>query len=84
MMELLAQAATVGILATLISESKLFAKLRDWIYWDLFYCPICLSFWIGAPYLYYGFQHYFLVLALANCWMLVVLKLYRELDESSK
>jgi len=84
MIELLAHAATVAILSTLISESKLFAPVRKRLDFSLLYCPICLSFWIAAIYLTNGVEHYFLVLAIANVWMLVVMKLYEAIDEATE
>jgi hypothetical protein len=83
MFELLEHAATVAILSTFISESKLLSPIRNKLNFDLLYCPICLSFWVGAIYLYSGIGHYFLTLAIANVFMLIVLKVYRELDEAS-
>lgn len=44
--------ATIGI-TYLITESHLLDKPREWIaskhklLAELFYCPICMSFWIG-------------------------------------
>ena len=76
----LQHAAFVGVLACLISESEIAATIRDKIGWRLLYCPICLGFWLALPAFIYGPLHYTLVVALSNVWMLVILKVYAELD----
>lgn len=81
-MGLIEHSAIVAVLATLISESKLFSRLRTWLGWDLLFCPICLSFWLALPTLYWGAGDYFLTLAIANVWMLVILYNYKLLDEA--
>lgn len=84
MTEAITHAAVVAILATLISESVLLSKIRKRLGFDLLYCPICLSFWLASPYIITdGLYHYFLTLAFANVWMLVVLRVYAELDAAS-
>lgn len=82
--DLLAHAAVVAMLATLISESKLLSPVREKLNWDLLYCPVCLSYWLSALYLWFGVNHYFLTLALSQVWILVVLKVYAELDKASE
>lgn len=81
MIDLLAQSACVAVLATLISESILLAKVRDRFDTYLVNCPICLGFWFALPTFYFGFTHYFLVVAMSNAWMLVIVKLYNELEK---
>jgi hypothetical protein len=76
----LQHAAAVGVLACLISESEIAATLRDKIGWRILYCPICLGFWLALPAFVYGPLHYLFVVALSNVWMLVILKVYAELD----
>jgi hypothetical protein len=79
--QLIAHSAFAGVTACLISESKLFAPIRNYLQWDVLYCPICLGFWLAAPALLeHGFHQYFLVVGLSNVWMLIILKVYRELD----
>ena len=57
------------------------APLRDKLGWRVLYCPICLGFWIAWPIaVIYGPSHYLFVVALSNVWMLVILKVYAELD----
>ena len=70
----------VGVTACLISESKVFAPIRKWLKWDLLYCPICLAFWLALPFFAVGFFHYFLAVGFSNVWILLILKVYRELD----
>jgi hypothetical protein len=77
-------AAVVGVLACLISESEIAAKLRLWLNWRVMYCPICLGFWLALPALYWGLLHYFTVIALSNLWMLVILKVYEALDATAE
>ena len=73
--------AVVGVVACLISESKAFSPVRELLNFDLLYCPICLGFWIAIPILLRdGWLAYFSTVALSNLWMLVILKVYRELD----
>ena len=76
----LQHAAAVGVIACLISESQVMATVRDKIGWRILYCPICLGFWLAVPSLVYGLLHYLFVIALSNVWMLVILKVYAELD----
>lgn len=88
-------AAIVGVTACLVSESKIAAPIRDGIgrlprnrltrgLTDLVYCPICLAFWLATPYLSGGATAYFTTVAISNIWMLVILRVYRELDEASE
>ena len=74
------QAAAVGVLACLISESAIMHRVRELIKWDLLYCPICLSFWLSAPALFEGVQFYFAVVAFSNLWVLTILKTYEALE----
>lgn len=76
-------AAVVGVLACLISESEIAAKVREWLGWRVLCCPICLGFWLALPAMYYGLFHYFLVLATSNLWMLIILKVYEALDATA-
>jgi hypothetical protein len=77
----LQHAAAVGVIACLISESEIAAPIRDKLGWRVLYCPICLGFWIAWPTaVIYGPSHYLFVIALSNVWMLVILKVYAELD----
>jgi len=81
MMEVAAQAAFVAVVATLVSESFLMSRFRDYCDTYLVNCPVCMAFWLALPFMYYGFLHYFLVIATANLWMLVILKVYAELEK---
>jgi hypothetical protein len=76
----LQHAAAVGVVACLISESEIAATVRDKLGWRILYCPICLGFWLALPAFVYGPLHYLFVVALSNVWMLVILKVYAELD----
>ena len=73
--------AGIAVISCLISESKLWHPIRQYLNFDLLYCPICLGFWIAAPVLYHGMIPYLATIAFSNLWMLVILKTYRELDE---
>jgi len=73
----------VAVLSCLFSESKLFHPVREFLNFDLLYCPICLGFWLAAPVLYHGMTAYLATIACSNLWMLIILKVYRELDEST-
>ena len=77
----LQHAAAVGVIACLISESAIMATARDKLGWRILYCPLCLGFWLALPlFVYGGLLHYLFVIALSNVWMLVILKVYAELD----
>lgn len=80
MIDILAHAAFVAIVATLVSESMALSRFRD--YCDTYFvnCPICMGIWLAAPFLFFGFFHYCLVVAVSNLWMLIILKLYNELE----
>jgi len=80
MMEVAAQAAFVAVIATLVSESFIMSRFRDYCDMYIVSCPVCMAFWLALPFMYYGFLHYFLVIATANLWMLVILKVYAELE----
>jgi hypothetical protein len=76
--------AAVGVLSCLISESNIAAPIRRRLGWQLLYCPICLGFWVALPAVTRGLIPYFATVAFSNVWMLVILKVYRELDESTE
>lgn len=80
-MQVVAQAAFVAVVSTFVSESFLMSRFRDYIDTYLVNCPVCMAFWLATPFLYYGFLHYFLVVAASNAWMLVILKVYAELEK---
>lgn len=86
-------AAAVGVLSCLVSESEIMASVRaltDYLpeCWltdklkELLICPICLAFWFGTPALLIGFDYYFLVVAISNAWMLIILKVYESLEST--
>lgn len=76
----LIHAAAVGVIACLISESTIMNPVREYFNYSLLFCPICLSFWLATPTLFFGVLHYFLVVALSNVWMLIILKVYESLE----
>ena len=78
--ELLCISSMIGVLACLISESKLLTPVREKLDWDLLYCPVCLGFWLAFPSLLWNWKAYFLVVALSNAVMLLILKVYSELE----
>lgn len=80
MMDLLAQAAFVAVVSTLVSESVLMSSFRDKCDTYLVNCPICMGIWLALPFMWFGFLHYFLVVAVSNLWMLIILKLYDTLE----
>lgn len=81
MMEVAAQAAFVAVVATFVSESFLMSPFRDSVDTYLVNCPVCMAFWLALPFMWFGVLHYFLVIAVANAWMLVILKVYNELEK---
>lgn len=75
--------AAVGVLACLVSESTLFAPIRNRLKnFQLIFCPICMSFWFAAPALLYGPLFYFAVTAFSNVWILLILHTYEALDRT--
>ena len=86
---LLILSAAVASLSMLIAKSKLFVPVREFFDLDLLHCPLCLAFWIAAPFIYMQYDYdwyrmavlYFAVTTLADAWMLVIAKLYLALDE---
>ena len=84
MMDVLAQAACVAVIATLVSESMIMSPIRDYVDTYFVHCPICMGIWLALPFAWNGFLHYFLVVATSNLWMLIILKLYNELEGSNE
>jgi len=76
----LIHAAAVGVIACLISESTIMSPVRDYFNYTLLFCPICLSFWVALPAFSFGLLHYFLVVAMSNIWMLLILKVYEAIE----
>ena len=77
------QAAFVGVVACLISESVIATPIRKFLdetCITIQSCPICMGFWLAAPFLWYGFLHYFLVVGFSNLWMLLILHTYLALE----
>jgi len=80
----LIHSAFVGVMSCLISESNVAAPIRDFFGWKLLFCPICLGFWFAFPFLWFGILHYFLVVAISNAWMLIILHTYEALDRTNE
>lgn len=84
MLEIIKQAAAVAVLATLLSESTIAAPIRDGLFKRfktvLWFCPVCMGFWIALPSLYFGPIHYLTVVGVSHVFMLVTLHVYKELD----
>lgn len=74
--------AAVGVVACLISESKIMSPIRERLGWSLLFCPICLGFWLAAPALIRGPLFYFAVVGFSNVWMLIILHTYEALDRT--
>ena len=73
--------AAVGVLSCLVSESTLFAPIRNKLKnFHLIFCPICMGFWIAVPALWVGPLFYFAVVGFSNVWMLIILHTYEVLD----
>lgn len=88
-------AAAVGVLSCLVSESRIMEPVRSltdylpecWLadkLKELLICPICLAFWFGVPALMVSFDYYFLVVAISNAWMLIILKVYESLEATGE
>ena len=73
--------AAVAALTMLISKSTLFTPLRDKLPDKPFGCPVCLSFWVAAPILYWGPVAYLATVTFSNLWMLGIAKLYLAIDD---
>jgi hypothetical protein len=72
--------AYVAVMTCLITESDIAAPIREVVGWKVLLCPICLGIWMALPSMYFGFLFYFLVVALSNVWMLVILNVYDNLE----
>ena len=79
-----AHSAVVGVLACLISESKIALPVRAWLGWPVLFCPVCLGFWLALPTLFFHFDplFYFTVVGLSNVWMLIILHTYEAIDRT--
>jgi len=73
--------AAVAALTMLISKSTLFTPLRDKLPDKPFGCPICSSFWVTLPILYWGPVAYLATVTFSNLWMLGIAKLYLAIDD---
>lgn len=81
-MNYLEYSAAIASLTMLLSRSRLFAPIRNLLpTWPPIHCPVCLSFWIAAPTLYYGLISYLASVTFANLFMLGIAKLYLAIDD---
>jgi hypothetical protein len=76
--------AAVGVVGCLISESNIAAPIRNYFGYQLLFCPICMGFWLALPSLAWDWRAYFLVVAISNAWMLVILHVYEALDRANE
>lgn len=74
--------AAVGVLACLMSESRIAMPIRTYLGWQVLSCPICLGFWLAMPALSVGILFYFFVVGLSNAWMLIILHTYEAIDRT--
>jgi hypothetical protein len=74
--------AAVGVIACLISESKIMAPIRNRLGWSVLFCPVCLGFWLAVPTLFVNPLFYFTVVGLSNVWMLIILHTYEAIDRT--
>lgn len=80
MVEMIKYASAIAVVATLISESRLLAPIRERVKWQLLYCPVCLGFWLGLPAILQGVLFYLAAVGLSHAFMLITLRVYAELD----
>lgn len=74
--------AAVASLTMLVSKSKLFIPIRNKLPdWTPIHCPVCLSFWVASPALYWGPIEYLATVTFSNLWMLGIAKLYLAIDD---
>jgi len=77
-----AEPAAIASLTMLFSKSKLFAPIRNKLpNWTPIHCPICLSFWVASPMLYWGLVPYLASVTFSNVWMFAIAKLYLAIDD---
>jgi len=74
-------AAAITAITTLFSMSELFEPIRRRLWDRPFSCPICLTYWIAAPYLYYGPSYYLALVFFSIVGVLFVTKTYNELTD---
>ena len=82
LLTLFSESAAVGVIACLISESKITAPIRNYLKWPVLFCPVCLGFWLAVPTLFVNPWHYFTVVGLSNVWMLIILHTYEAIDRT--
>jgi len=73
--------AAVASLTMLVSRSTLFTPIRNKLPDKPFGCPVCLSFWVSTPALWWGPVAYFATVTFSNLWMLGIAKLYLAIDD---
>jgi hypothetical protein len=76
--------AIVAVIATVISFSNLFTPIREKLPYlkGLFYCPLCLSYWISLPItlLLSEIKYCFLVILISNIMTLLIVLLYNQIN----
>lgn len=75
-MDLLRYALAVASITSLFTLSELFYPLRERLPDRPFSCPICLTYWVAAPVLYYGVIDYLVVTTLAILFIAGIVKTY--------
>jgi len=81
MMDLIETSAALAAITMLLSRSKLFGPVRNRLpSWLPIHCPVCLSFWAAAPYLF-PIMDYFTLVTFTNVWMLLIAKLYLAIGD---
>ena len=74
-------AAAFTAVNTLFTMSELFEPVRRRLPVRPFSCPICTSYWVCTPALYWGLTTYLAVVTFSILWVFVVAKTYNELAD---
>lgn len=74
-------AAAITSLTTLFTLSELFEPVRKRLPDRPFGCPVCMTYWVSAPCLYYGVIPYLAVVFMSIVGVLLVTKTYNELAD---
>lgn len=81
-MDFILAGLAVGSISTLVSLAKITQPIRIKLPYlgGLFWCPICLSYWIAIPFAH-SVTEYFAIQAISCVAILITIKTYLAMDE---
>lgn len=81
-LEYIEASAAIATLTMLLSRARITAPIRNKLPdWTPIHCPVCLSFWIAAPAMYWGPVAYLATITFSNLFMFGIAKLYLAIDD---